>query len=285
MNREKTDQQIATSTLNRPPSRLYESGHNITANDQSITRNTINTTSSRNTDANVSRRSSNHSTSPNLSISEDGANQINNRAYTSFRSLQQQNDENEPRRFNKDLYLSNTSKANTKSSDRFPNIPKKDLQFVSAYDKLVDDANKKGFAIPRRRCQDDDDDVMDAYDNEKSSDNSIRQGRTMNYESKRSNSPDDNPPKRRQLGTTARPRFISPLLTNKKEDKNPSKMKCTDERLKNIDPLMIEMVMNEIMDLGAQVKWDDICGLEHAKQTIKEIVVLPMLRPGKWFLT
>lgn len=53
----------------------------------------------------------------------------------------------------------------------------------------------------------------------------------------------------------------------------------TDERLKNIEPRMIELIENEIMDNGAPVNWDDIAGLEFAKNTIKEIVVWPMLRP------
>ncbi|XP_013397326.1 fidgetin-like protein 1 [Lingula anatina] len=52
-----------------------------------------------------------------------------------------------------------------------------------------------------------------------------------------------------------------------------------DERLKNIDPKMIELIANEIMDHGPPVSWDDIAGLEFAKNTIKEIVVWPMLRP------
>ncbi|XP_065919109.1 fidgetin-like protein 1 isoform X2 [Dysidea avara] len=52
-----------------------------------------------------------------------------------------------------------------------------------------------------------------------------------------------------------------------------------DERLKNIEPKMVEMIMNEIMDHSAPVHWDDIAGLQFAKNTIKEIVVFPMLRP------
>ncbi|XP_007423490.1 fidgetin-like protein 1 [Python bivittatus] len=53
----------------------------------------------------------------------------------------------------------------------------------------------------------------------------------------------------------------------------------TDERLKNIEPKMIELIMHEIMDHGPPVNWDDIAGVEFAKTTIKEIVVWPMLRP------
>ncbi|RKP37504.1 P-loop containing nucleoside triphosphate hydrolase protein, partial [Dimargaris cristalligena] len=52
-----------------------------------------------------------------------------------------------------------------------------------------------------------------------------------------------------------------------------------DDRLKNIEPRMIEMITNEIMDHSAPVDWDDIAGLDHAKASIKEIVVWPMLRP------
>ncbi|XP_008054345.1 fidgetin-like protein 1 [Carlito syrichta] len=52
-----------------------------------------------------------------------------------------------------------------------------------------------------------------------------------------------------------------------------------DERLKNVEPKMIELIMNEIMDHGPPVNWDDIAGVEFAKATIKEIVVWPMMRP------
>ncbi|NWX26963.1 FIGL1 protein, partial [Notiomystis cincta] len=52
-----------------------------------------------------------------------------------------------------------------------------------------------------------------------------------------------------------------------------------DERLKNIEPKMVELIMHEIMDHGPPVGWDDIAGVEFAKATIKEIVVWPMLRP------
>jgi len=33
------------------------------------------------------------------------------------------------------------------------------------------------------------------------------------------------------------------------------------------------------MDINSNVSWENIAGLEHAKNTIKEIVVWPMLRP------
>ena len=52
-----------------------------------------------------------------------------------------------------------------------------------------------------------------------------------------------------------------------------------DDRYKNIDPQMVETIKNEIMDQSQPVHWEDIAGLEHAKNVIKEIVVWPMLRP------
>nr|XP_033786388.1 fidgetin-like protein 1 isoform X2 [Geotrypetes seraphini]XP_033786389.1 fidgetin-like protein 1 isoform X2 [Geotrypetes seraphini]XP_033786390.1 fidgetin-like protein 1 isoform X2 [Geotrypetes seraphini] len=52
-----------------------------------------------------------------------------------------------------------------------------------------------------------------------------------------------------------------------------------DERLKNFEPKIIELITSEIMDHGPPVNWDDIAGLEFAKSAIREIVVWPMLRP------
>ncbi|OUM69671.1 hypothetical protein PIROE2DRAFT_32600, partial [Piromyces sp. E2] len=52
-----------------------------------------------------------------------------------------------------------------------------------------------------------------------------------------------------------------------------------DERLKNIEPKMIEMIMNEMLDKTPTITWDDIAGLEHAKATIMESVIWPMQRP------
>uniref|UniRef100_A0A8C6ZY75 Fidgetin-like protein 1 n=1 Tax=Nothoprocta perdicaria TaxID=30464 RepID=A0A8C6ZY75_NOTPE len=52
-----------------------------------------------------------------------------------------------------------------------------------------------------------------------------------------------------------------------------------DERLRNIEPRMVELIMHEIVDHGPPVSWDDIAGVDFAKATIQEIVVWPMLRP------
>jgi hypothetical protein len=42
-----------------------------------------------------------------------------------------------------------------------------------------------------------------------------------------------------------------------------------DEKLKNIDPKMVELIQSEIMDSKTAVTWDDIAGLEFAKSTIQ----------------
>ncbi|XP_071515461.1 LOW QUALITY PROTEIN: fidgetin-like protein 1 [Panulirus ornatus] len=66
---------------------------------------------------------------------------------------------------------------------------------------------------------------------------------------------------------------------NSEAEESPYAALMTDERLKNIELKMVELIMNEIMDSGTSVTWDDIAGLELAKSTIQEIVVWPMLRP------
>ncbi|KAF9976498.1 hypothetical protein BGZ65_007815 [Modicella reniformis] len=61
-------------------------------------------------------------------------------------------------------------------------------------------------------------------------------------------------------------------------------------KLKNIDPKFADMILNEVLVDGASVTWSDIgesaedynvdtSGLSFAKQSLKEIVILPALRP------
>ncbi|KAL5717617.1 Fidgetin-like protein 1 [Ranunculus cassubicifolius] len=51
------------------------------------------------------------------------------------------------------------------------------------------------------------------------------------------------------------------------------------ERLRNLEPRLIEHVSNEIMDRDPNVRWDDIAGLDHAKKCVTEMVIWPLLRP------
>lgn len=125
-------------------------------------------------------------------------------------------------------------------------------EFISAYDKLKQDKLENGGG--------------DDAENDDRSDNDPF--RLSGLASKSSN-----------------PKFVSPLIENssnntsgKRKGSGNSKTR-KDLHLKNIDPKMIELITNEIMDSNSVVGWDDICGLSHAKKTIKEIVVFPMLRP------
>ncbi|XP_060192941.1 ATPase family AAA domain-containing protein FIGL1 [Lycium barbarum] len=51
------------------------------------------------------------------------------------------------------------------------------------------------------------------------------------------------------------------------------------EKLRNIEPRLIEHISNEIMHRDPNVRWDDIAGLEHAKKCVTEMVIWPLLRP------
>ncbi|KAJ8353613.1 hypothetical protein SKAU_G00211800 [Synaphobranchus kaupii] len=80
-------------------------------------------------------------------------------------------------------------------------------------------------------------------------------------------------------------KFVSPMPKQEEVDSGGTgsrvgqELQHVDERLKNIEPKIIELIMSEIMDHGPPIVWDDIAGLDFAKATIKEIVVWPMLRP------
>lgn len=51
------------------------------------------------------------------------------------------------------------------------------------------------------------------------------------------------------------------------------------EELRGLDKELIEKINNEIVDSGEQVTFDDIAGLKHAKETVNELVIMPMIRP------
>ncbi|CAN1822999.1 ATPase family AAA domain-containing protein FIGL1 [Linum perenne] len=51
------------------------------------------------------------------------------------------------------------------------------------------------------------------------------------------------------------------------------------EKLRNLEPRLIEHVSNEIMDRDPNVHWNDIAGLDHAKKCVNEMVIWPLMRP------
>jgi len=51
------------------------------------------------------------------------------------------------------------------------------------------------------------------------------------------------------------------------------------EELSGCEKELVEKINNEIVDSGQKVTFDDIAGLENAKKTVYEMVILPMKRP------
>ncbi|XP_056147585.1 spastin-like isoform X2 [Lampris incognitus] len=51
------------------------------------------------------------------------------------------------------------------------------------------------------------------------------------------------------------------------------------KNLKNVDSKLANLILNEIVDSGGTVSFEDIAGQDLAKQALQEIVILPALRP------
>ncbi|CAB3248686.1 unnamed protein product [Arctia plantaginis] len=65
-----------------------------------------------------------------------------------------------------------------------------------------------------------------------------------------------------QRGTPTRSRTPQPALS-----------------VRGVDPKLVQLILDEIVEGGPKVQWDDIAGQDAAKQALKEMVVLPSLRP------
>ncbi|XP_047659380.1 spastin [Tachysurus fulvidraco] len=51
------------------------------------------------------------------------------------------------------------------------------------------------------------------------------------------------------------------------------------KNFKNVDSKLANLILNEIVDSGSAVRFDEVAGQELAKQALQEIVILPALRP------
>ena len=52
------------------------------------------------------------------------------------------------------------------------------------------------------------------------------------------------------------------------------------ESVQKVEPAILELVCNEVVESGGRVVWDDISGQEQAKRLIQELVVWPMKNPN-----
>ncbi|XP_031328223.1 spastin-like [Photinus pyralis] len=60
---------------------------------------------------------------------------------------------------------------------------------------------------------------------------------------------------------------------------NKSTIRQKSPTLRGVDPKLAQNILDEIVEGGAAVQWDDIVGQEIAKQALQEMVILPSLRP------
>ncbi|XP_021401135.1 spastin isoform X5 [Lonchura striata] len=68
--------------------------------------------------------------------------------------------------------------------------------------------------------------------------------------------------------------------TNKPSTPTTAPRKKKDPKIfRNVDSSLANLILNEVVDSGPAVKFDDIAGQELAKQALQEIVILPSLRP------
>uniref|UniRef100_A0A6Q2YPU1 microtubule-severing ATPase n=1 Tax=Esox lucius TaxID=8010 RepID=A0A6Q2YPU1_ESOLU len=69
------------------------------------------------------------------------------------------------------------------------------------------------------------------------------------------------------------------IMTSHSGDSSSSALRRDMKNFKNVDSKLANLILNEIIDSGSSVSFDDIAGQELAKQALQEIVILPALRP------
>uniref|UniRef100_A0AAQ5XJQ6 Fidgetin-like protein 1 n=1 Tax=Amphiprion ocellaris TaxID=80972 RepID=A0AAQ5XJQ6_AMPOC len=84
------------------------------------------------------------------------------------------------------------------------------------------------------------------------------------------------------VSTNIRPSSVTPRV-GKTQNGRPVAVKQPPKKdlknFKNVDSKLAHLILNEIVDSGASVSFEDIAGQNLAKQALQEIVILPALRP------
>ncbi|XP_048737163.2 spastin-like isoform X3 [Ostrea edulis] len=78
---------------------------------------------------------------------------------------------------------------------------------------------------------------------------------------------------------TARDRYKQTPKLNAPGTCNKRRPDLSKMKLKNVDKNIAETILNEILDTGPTVTFKDVAGQEAAKEALREIVILPALRP------
>ncbi|XP_055588366.1 spastin [Uranotaenia lowii] len=77
-------------------------------------------------------------------------------------------------------------------------------------------------------------------------------------------------------GKNTPPRSKTPLGT---PSGNQSGQQQPQINVKGVEPKLVQIILDEIVEGGARVEWQDIAGQDVAKQALQEMVILPSVRP------
>ncbi|XP_018320231.1 spastin [Agrilus planipennis] len=87
------------------------------------------------------------------------------------------------------------------------------------------------------------------------------------------------PPTIKRQTSHSGPGNNSPARKGSGSNKNLGIGRTRSPTLRGVDPKLAQCILDEIVDGGQQIHWNDIVGQETAKQALQEMVILPSLRP------
>ncbi|KAL0819889.1 hypothetical protein ABMA28_007902 [Loxostege sticticalis] len=108
--------------------------------------------------------------------------------------------------------------------------------------------------------------------------NSSSNGSYSRYPVKPASTP---PAVKRQLSVPANGSPIRRAVGGGSQRGTPTRSRTPQPALsvRGVDPKLVQLILDEIVEGGPKVHWEDIAGQETAKQALQEMVVLPSLRP------